>query len=153
MLSYLGFTHKFLGSTKELGSLLWLCPLQHTHSLSSRFQLVPLHSCCSSLWSFHGIGISKIAGLPCCNWAVFSPLASPGLSSGTPALPHSIKSQLLLMTPSPFQNQIHLGDSYTAKFSCQHEVQTWPSMEHRFFVLTLRKYFAEYFTLAMLAFS
>jgi hypothetical protein len=30
--------------------------------LSSTFLLTPLHCCCCSWWSFHGIGISKMLG-------------------------------------------------------------------------------------------
>jgi hypothetical protein len=42
--------------------------------------------------------------------------------SGTPALPRSAKAKLFSMILSCLQNQYHVGDSYTTKFSCQHEV-------------------------------
>jgi hypothetical protein len=50
-------------------------------------------------------------------------MAFPGISSGTPALPHSGKHQLLSMSPSCLQDQYHLGDSCTTKFSCQCKAQ------------------------------
>lgn len=45
------------------------------------------------------------------------------LTSGTPALPHSAKLQLLSMTSKP----IPPGSSlHATKFGCQHEMQPWP---------------------------
>ena len=42
----------------------------------------------------------------------FTNSLSPGLSSGTSALPHSAKPQLFLTISPCLQNQYHLGDSY-----------------------------------------
>lgn len=55
-------------------------------------------------------------GIPRAAEAVPSPVAFPGLSSGTLTLSHSAKPQLLSMTPSilprlHLQNQHHVGDS------------------------------------------
>lgn len=51
-------------------------------------------------------------GLLGCNCTSPSFRASPGLSSGTWAMPDSDKPQLLSMSPSCLQNQYYLGDSY-----------------------------------------
>ena len=40
----------------------------------------------------------------------------------------------------------HLGDSHLTKFSCQHETQPCPLLNHSFCVLTLREHFPEDFT-------
>lgn len=78
----------------------------------------------SRYWSLQNISVS------CCNWATFSPIVSPGLSSGTPALLHNARPQLLSTTPYCFQNQHLLGDSYTAECSCQHKIHLGCFWEH-----------------------
>jgi hypothetical protein len=100
-------------------------PFSRTCSLVSRCHLAPLHSCGCFWWSSHGTSISKNAGVPCCKWAVLTPIASPGLSPGTLDLPHSAKPQLLSMPSTCFQNQHRLSDSYTSKFSCRCKVHPW----------------------------
>ena len=127
-----------------------------THSLSSRLLLAKfLPSCCCSWWLSHGTG-SLLFQLGCAFISTFSLSslhgAKPQLFSMSPAIvgfqlllrlhhlqwpipaSHSVKSQLLLMTPSGLQNQDHLGTSYTTKFSYQHKVQIWPPLEYKFFV-------------------
>lgn len=95
-----------------------------THPWSSRLWVAALHCCCCSWQSAYGTAISKTPGFPCCNWATLSPIASsPGLSSGIPALAHSLKPQLLYMTPSCLQKPGRPGDSHPTKFSCQREEQ------------------------------
>jgi hypothetical protein len=42
--------------------------------------------------------------------------------------------------------RVCLGDFYTMKFVCQCKIQHWPSVEHNFCVLTLKKHFPEDFT-------
>lgn len=43
---------------------------------------------------------SQNGGASCCTWVARSPVAFPGLFSGTPALPQRAKPQMLIMTPS-----------------------------------------------------
>lgn len=92
------------------------------NKLSSRLQPVPFHCSSWSCWPWHGTSNSKIARVPHCNLTAFSPRASLGISLGTPALLHSAKPQRLSMSPSCFQNQYYLGDSFVVKFCCQHKV-------------------------------
>lgn len=72
MSSYLVFTHNLLGSSKGLGLILGLCPLQHT-GLPSRLWQASLHGSYCPCWPSHGNAISKIAEFPCCNWTEFPP--------------------------------------------------------------------------------
>jgi hypothetical protein len=57
------------------------------------------------------------------------------------------------MIPSCIQNQQHLGDSYTTKFSCQLKVQPRLPLEHSGYVLTMRTHFPEGFISVPLASS
>lgn len=66
---------------------------------------------------------------------------------------HSAKPQLFFMIPSCIQNQQHLGDSYTTKFSCQLKVQPRLPLEHSGYVLTMRTHFPEGFISVPLASS
>lgn len=135
-------------SLRASGLLQWLgslcSSLQHTAAPPGR--LAPLHCCCVLGGHPMALASPHCWGL-CCNWAVPSPLASPGLYSGTPALSHSAKPQPLSMTPSCLQNQHPLGDSYTTKLSCQHKVQpAWLPLDHSCCAPTWRTHFPEGFT-------
>lgn len=135
----------FWDPPKRLGHFFIHCG---THSLSSKCGQAPLHSRCP-WWPGRGPGIPKVlrpaaTGLhihqetllgsrhgakpqllsvisfnpepSTATEAASSPVASPGLS---PCL-------ALLHAPECFQNQYHLGNSYTAKFRCQYNPgHTW----------------------------
>lgn len=70
-------------------------------------------------WIFQWYYYLQYAGVLSCNSSALSPIASPGLSSGTPTLIHSAKPQLLWMLPSWLQNQHYLDVPFTATFSFQ----------------------------------
>ena len=93
MSSHQGPTHDPLGSSKGLGvTSLALPSAVHTACLSSSGHL---HSTAAAVLVAHPIKlVSPNAGVACCTWAAFLPILLPGLSSGTPAWPHSAKPQL-----------------------------------------------------------
>lgn len=88
----LGLTHDPLGSKGPV-PLLQLCPLQH-HSLSPTPKLAPF-TVAVVFFGGHPTELTSPKWCNLCNWAVPSPIISPGLSSGTVTLPHGAKSQLL----------------------------------------------------------
>ena len=65
---------------------------------------------------------------------------------------YNVKSQVLTMIPSCLQNQ-YLGNLYSTKFSCCHEVQPQLPLEHSLCVLTLSKHFPEDFASVVLVSS
>lgn len=91
-----------------------------THRLS-RLHLAALHHCCCLWWPSHGTRISQMLGLllqlgcitsNILSWALHHESlikSSPELSSETATLPHSVRPQLLSMTPSHLPNQHHLS--------------------------------------------
>jgi hypothetical protein len=152
MSNYLEFTHDLPGSSKGFGSLLQLCPLQHSACfLGSGW----LHSTAAAGLGGHSIVLASpklLEYLAATGLATFSPITVPGLSSGIAAWPPSAKPQPLFTTPSCLQNQDHLGDSYTATLSSQQEVQLQPSLEHSSCVPT-EKHSPEDFTSVILVSS
>jgi hypothetical protein len=106
-----------------------------------------------ALLQFHGIGICKVRHLRS-NWAAHSSIASPELSSWCQASTslhdpfNSWPSTAVETAPSPMaspglsqcqvsvalhdplclQNRYYRDDSYSAIFSCQHEVQPCPPL-------------------------
>jgi hypothetical protein len=86
MSNYLRFTHSLLGSPPKS----WVTSLAPG---SVWLHFIPD----AILGSFLMILSSPNARAFCCRWAALSPIASPDLSSGTQALPHSAEPQLLSM--------------------------------------------------------
>lgn len=77
----------------------------------------------------------------------FPKIASLGLSSRTPTLPHSAKSRLLSMALHAFRTYT-IGVTLTLPSSIDstRDKLGWPSLEHSFCVPILRKHLPEDFT-------
>lgn len=80
-----------------------------------------------------------------CNWTAPSPIASFGLFFRTMTMTQDATPQPLSMSPLILfmqPNQISHGSClHINKFCYQLEMQSWPTLNHCFYVLTLRKYF------------
>lgn len=139
MPSYWWFTHNLLGSSKGLGHFSGPahtgCLLGSSPYLSLLLVVVPR------------LRHLQNAGLVCFNWAALSPIASPTLSPGTSALPHSAKP-VPYDLPMPSKLVPPGWLLHIMKFSCQHEAPRWPPLEHSFSVL--KKQFPEDFASVML---
>lgn len=133
-------THGLLGS-KGLHSLTSPdLPLQHKLVCSGQ-----LHPAAAAVLGGHPTVLaSPICWGLHCNWTAPSPIASFGLfrtmtmtQDATPQ-PLSMTPLILFMQP----NQVSHGSClHINKFCYQLEMQSWPTLNHCFYVLTLRKYF------------
>lgn len=141
---YPGFTSIiiFLAPSRGLGhfsgSTLW-----SIHSFSSRSQAG------SILWLLLFLAVSpwnwllQKVGVFYCNWCgLFTNGLSQCLASS------ALSDPFMPSEPTPPDRLL-----YVTKFSCQHEVEHWPPVEHRFYVLILRNLFAQDITSTILVSS
>lgn len=132
MLSYIKRKSQGTARLQQCGMSLCLRLMHSTYVSFHKLRLAPrLASCCP--WQ-SSTGLSKVLGAPATtglrspllslgpsNGSLLPPMASSGLSSGTPGLPLGARPQLLSTVPSRLQNQCCPGDSYIpTKFSRQH---------------------------------
>jgi hypothetical protein len=146
MFNVWGLLKIFWAPLRGLGHFLAL--LSAIHSLSSSLQW--LHSFVAALGGQPWYGhlqqmLGSLAATGCTftnglSWAPFRDFRPTPQCQGSVAL----------YDPFMSSNQYLLGDSYTIKFCCHHEVQPWQPLLYSICVLTLRKHFPEDFASVIL---